>query len=656
MKSVTSFTKYMLLFIIVATSAALNAQNAWINEFHYDNISTDVNEFIEVVIENPGDFTLSLFQVVLYNGNGGATYLPTYNLSEFTVGNIIGNFTIYYKMYPSSSGIQNGAPDGMALVYNGSVIAGQFLSYEGFFTATNGPASGMTSVDIGVDEEPAVEAGLSLQLSGTGSQYSHFTWQAPATATAGALNNGQLFSTSGIANPVNFDAVTFSQTQIDLSWLQNENVDDVMVAVNSSNSFGTPSGAYEVDDLVGTATVIYIGPSESFNHSGLVAGNHYYYRAWSVDGSDNYSAGVTDSAYTQFLEPDNHPTGLTAVSNGPVHITVSWTDADADKYLVKGSAVGYSSIVPPVDGISQGDSLLVKNVNASVQSHQFTGLTPSTTYFFKIFPYNGGGESSNYKIDGSVPEASATTEELELDLIITEVTHPKVDPNSKFVEIMNTGNSAIDFSSIPVYLCRQANGSGWASILLQGSLSPGETYVIGNNNTNFSASFGFSADLYNSNVVSGNGNDGYFLYYGGTQASGYLFDSYGIIDEDGIGKAWEYTEKKAVRKRIISTPNSVWTASEWVILPVFSYVADMTPGLHKGEVTWQGTISSNWNEKGTNWNSINGYIPDASCIVTIPNAGNYPIVTEASAVHEVQIQSGSTLSVQSPGSLLIVGP
>jgi hypothetical protein len=46
---------------------------------------------------------------------------------------------------------KNGSPDGIALVNpSGKVI--QFLSYEGSFTATNGPALGMTSTDIGVSE------------------------------------------------------------------------------------------------------------------------------------------------------------------------------------------------------------------------------------------------------------------------------------------------------------------------------------------------------------------------------------------------------------------------------------------------------------------------------------------------------------------------
>ncbi len=163
-------------------------QNVWINEIHYDNTGTDVDEAVEVVLENAGSYTLSDFTITLYNGNGGVTY-GTHTLDSFTEGSIIGDLTIYSKLI---AGIQNGAPDGLALDYQGTVITGQFLSYEGSFTATNGPANGLTSSDIGVSE-PAPPIGESLQLSGSGTQYSSFTWQSPATATLGNFNNSQSF-------------------------------------------------------------------------------------------------------------------------------------------------------------------------------------------------------------------------------------------------------------------------------------------------------------------------------------------------------------------------------------------------------------------------------------------------------------------------------
>ena len=74
---------------------------------------------------------------------------------------------------------------------DGKVI--EFLSYEGSFTATNGPAKGMTSTDIGVSERDSPPAGKSLQRAGSGKAAIGHTWQAPAAATPGKPNVDQTF-------------------------------------------------------------------------------------------------------------------------------------------------------------------------------------------------------------------------------------------------------------------------------------------------------------------------------------------------------------------------------------------------------------------------------------------------------------------------------
>ncbi len=177
-------TLFLLGFLLLVS---LNwGQNAWINELHYDNTvpSGDLNEGIEVIIENAGNFTISNFTVTLYNGSGGATY-GSHSLDTFITGNTIGDFTFYHKMI---TGIQNGAPDGMALDYEGTLI--QFLSYEGSFIAVDGVANGQTSSDIGVMELSPTTDIQSLQLIGSGTQYSDFTWAAGLVQNWGAPNNG----------------------------------------------------------------------------------------------------------------------------------------------------------------------------------------------------------------------------------------------------------------------------------------------------------------------------------------------------------------------------------------------------------------------------------------------------------------------------------
>ncbi|MEZ5000824.1 MAG: hypothetical protein R2727_09380 [Bacteroidales bacterium] len=52
----------------------------------------------------------------------------------------------------------------------------QFLSYEGSFNAVGGDADGITSTDIGVAEEGTATVGTSMQLQGTGTEYTDFTW------------------------------------------------------------------------------------------------------------------------------------------------------------------------------------------------------------------------------------------------------------------------------------------------------------------------------------------------------------------------------------------------------------------------------------------------------------------------------------------------
>jgi predicted extracellular nuclease len=174
----------LLLFPFITS-----AQQMWINEIHYDNTGGDVDEFVEVVIENTFVGNLSDLEIIFYNGNGGGviTQSEPRTLDTFDLGVNSGGFTLYSRLF--TSGIQNG-PDGIALVNNGIVV--EFISYEGVVTADGGPADGMTSVDIGVFEPGAI--GQSLQLSGIGNLQSLFTWQAPASATRGTLNNGQVFA------------------------------------------------------------------------------------------------------------------------------------------------------------------------------------------------------------------------------------------------------------------------------------------------------------------------------------------------------------------------------------------------------------------------------------------------------------------------------
>lgn len=187
----------------------------WINEVHYDNVTADTGEFIELA--GPAGMDLSGYSVVLYNGNGGAPY-DTRELSGLSLGSQGGCAGFLVLDFPQD-GLQNGAPDGFALVKGGSTVI-QFLSYEGTFVASGGPANGMTSIDIGVAETNATPIGQSLQLTGHGAAYADFTWLEPGAQTRAAPNTGQTFAcgdTEPPAPPTGLAAVA-NDGSVVLTW------------------------------------------------------------------------------------------------------------------------------------------------------------------------------------------------------------------------------------------------------------------------------------------------------------------------------------------------------------------------------------------------------------------------------------------------------
>jgi len=155
------------------------AQDALISELHYDNGGADVNERVEISAET--GTTATGWDLVFYNGNGGAVY------ASVALSGIFGDFgdnSGRGALVVAQPGIQNGSPDGLALVDPDGFVV-EFLSYEGSFTATDGAANGLTSTDIGVAESGSTPADFSLQrCPGANGDL----WEAAQLNTFGAAN------------------------------------------------------------------------------------------------------------------------------------------------------------------------------------------------------------------------------------------------------------------------------------------------------------------------------------------------------------------------------------------------------------------------------------------------------------------------------------
>jgi len=111
-------------------------------------------------------------------------------------------------------------------------------------------------------------------------------------------------------NPKPFVVSPSSHVRIDLNWSLNANSDNVLLAWNDSDNFGTPSGSYSVGNTItGGGTVLLANSSiTGFTHEDRDPKDTYYYRIWSQRddgvGSTDYSPGVTGNA-TTFAPPIN---------------------------------------------------------------------------------------------------------------------------------------------------------------------------------------------------------------------------------------------------------------------------------------------------------------------------------------------------------------
>jgi hypothetical protein len=179
-----------LVFVCLTLPSVSQVPLAWINEFHYDNAGTDQDEFIELVVEGL-QHDHARYSLLLYNGSNGSTYGSAYDLAQFQAADTLPGKRYFLLQLPVN-GLQNGSPDGLALLYIDSLNTIHLLdslAYEGSLMATAGPAAGSLLPDILVSESNSTTpAGYSLQRF---SDHPAASWMPPSPHSAGHPNQGQ---------------------------------------------------------------------------------------------------------------------------------------------------------------------------------------------------------------------------------------------------------------------------------------------------------------------------------------------------------------------------------------------------------------------------------------------------------------------------------
>lgn len=364
-----------LVALVTSTAHA----GVFINEFHYDNDGTDTNEQVEVVA--PAGTSLSGWTVVLYNGNDGARY-ATLNLSGTVADQCGGHGTVVV----TATGLQNGAPDGLALV-DGSGAIVQFLSYEGSFTASDGPAAGMASTPVPQSETSTTPVGYSLQLSGSGSEYADFAWQAPRAHSFGACNAEQSFSgVTAAAIPSGYYNAVNTSSASNLRATVHTVIDDHKRFPYTSTATDTWDVLDFADqDPLNTSRILDIYKNASYAKAG--GGNDYYNRehtwpksyGFPTDVSSNYPYTdmhmlmLSDSSYNS--SRNNKPYGKCS-SSCTEYPTQSYAGAGGGSGVFPGNSNWANSSIWQTWGKLKGNvarALLYMDVRYEGGTHGATG-------------------------------------------------------------------------------------------------------------------------------------------------------------------------------------------------------------------------------------------------------------------------------------------
>lgn len=184
-------------------------------------------------------------------------------------------------------------------------------------------------------------------------------------------------------------AASSPSSQIDLSWIDNA---DNESGFKIERCTGNPCV-----DAWGQITTV--GPNVTTHAStGLSASTTYTFRVRAYNGGGDSAYSNEASAITDAQAAPAAPSTLSITDVASSRIDLSWQDhADNESGFKIERCTGH----PCTDAFVQ-----IAAVGTNVTTYASTGLSPSTTYTFRVRAYNGGGDSA-YSI-----EAWATTEAL----------------------------------------------------------------------------------------------------------------------------------------------------------------------------------------------------------------------------------------------------
>ncbi len=175
----------------------------------------------------------------------------------------------------------------------------------------------------------------------------------------------------------------------------------------------------------------------AISDTGLSPNTTYFYRVQACNAV-GCSAHSNEANSTTWGVPPGAPAGLNAVATGSTTVDLSWTDGSADE-------TGFR--IERKEGVA-GAYAGIGTVPANTTTFGDTGLSPNTTYYYRVFAFNPSGDSPSSNVDDATTGAATSLNLTISNLYLTQSAQtlggsvPLVADKNGYVRVFATASEA----------------------------------------------------------------------------------------------------------------------------------------------------------------------------------------------------------------------